>query len=877
MMRFPSGLWPSRNPAAIFWAMLEDEVTTVTIPQFVVIQGTRLGLVMRLLQMAVIVVMLLYAWIGQTWLVRTVPHASESAMSIWHTPRKANQTPMRRLAHCENSSAFWYDRQDYSDVRPQGCRSLSYEQAGTREQGAFFITTFVEEVSRWEGKGRACHAGTREECNNVLNGNFYSAVSATEICSCDFMHQYFTRDPEGESIHVSHGYQVDILHQWSRQTWVREGRFDSARVKEEYDGYDDMEWQSSILTIVQHPDGSRCTLNNKSEWTQTDGGIEGTLGEWLACADVSLNMHYSELKSSDTLTPRVRTMGITLMLKFDYRNKHAENHDGVVCYLTVRALPRWTSRPSTGVTINMPSINGSGSIYQHHVLHGVRFTTSVTGSFVTLDLSGIFRFLINFMVLFQVPRRVVHFTALYLLGLTSEVYRRAVRSKFHMLQHFRSAITRILVAEAGFRCSLEDGLAEKPEVMQRLKSKDVFERLHSIFQSQISDRILHMHDLRSIAMGFVAGSDNDGDHAISSSEFIQCYTDSDALDLSIMLRFFKLRQAHTSSEEMLVDSFRKPSDWSVETEDCLVSAVSSKGFARQTELKDQQSRQISSETVASGDDAGNDLQPCNRDEQWGVRCGAEGCCHSEAEQSKLREVEDFSPSLLKWLHVLDCKQASLLKRLERLEVKLMEQEVCSARTGPARDDCTTLVHATQTWQGEAAPQYGQAAEGILMQLRAATCVFLPTAASVSSMEREAAILHQNIERRRVRFAAELDKRGLPMTTAAVALELLDGRCVAGELSKQLLRIISKLEVQQQQQQHLLCLFDAPQLSPLLRKVSVEVEREEPEVFNIGLPTETRGITAPAATEVAATTLADRATNIANAMDDDDDVILRFAL
>eukprot|EP00419_Tripos_fusus_P010027 CAMPEP_0172661472 /NCGR_PEP_ID=MMETSP1074-20121228/4718_1 /TAXON_ID=2916 /ORGANISM="Ceratium fusus, Strain PA161109" /LENGTH=801 /DNA_ID=CAMNT_0013477241 /DNA_START=411 /DNA_END=2816 /DNA_ORIENTATION=- len=356
-------------------------------------------------------------------------------------------------------------------------------------------------------------------------------------CPCSITEQYFTSDPEHQRLRLFHGFEIVPTH---RTDWAMRGSSRSQHITEGPLSGDRTE-KGKLLTVIQHEDGSPCTVGGRSEWNAENGmsGIVGSLQEWLNCGGVHIDSDPRTVLSDGErvvgLPSHLRTMGFAMQLSMEYtdRRHNVPDHEGVVCFLKVRIRPTWSVRKSTG----MMRI-GNESVVHTRVSTGVVVNLKVGGTFAFFELRKAVSAIAESMVLLQIPIIIVRFIALYCMGFISEMYRRAYRTSVNIYKEFHTTCARMMVMEVGFRGLLGGVWKGRVGHSHGLTIDNVFDHLCDIFHDAIDDGQLNGADLKRLVALMFADLDHDDTGSIACSEFINSCMMHDCVNVQDMVRFF---------------------------------------------------------------------------------------------------------------------------------------------------------------------------------------------------------------------------------------------------------------------------------------------------------------------------------------------------
>jgi len=168
--------------------------------------------------------------------------------------------------------------------------------------------------------GLSCGLQAEEWCRNRSATANYAVDASAGTCSCNVDQQYFMANPEAQRMLLFHGYEVDVTG-GTNPRLVRGSSASGTHAQGTMPG--DMKvTQGHLVTRIQTPNGEPCKVGGRSDWSEADAraGIGGELSEWLACAGVNLDTEPQSITPAAAFPPHLRTMGLTLQLRLDYRN-----------------------------------------------------------------------------------------------------------------------------------------------------------------------------------------------------------------------------------------------------------------------------------------------------------------------------------------------------------------------------------------------------------------------------------------------------------------------------------------------------------------------------------------------------------------------------
>eukprot|EP00419_Tripos_fusus_P005749 CAMPEP_0172678998 /NCGR_PEP_ID=MMETSP1074-20121228/15765_1 /TAXON_ID=2916 /ORGANISM="Ceratium fusus, Strain PA161109" /LENGTH=756 /DNA_ID=CAMNT_0013497107 /DNA_START=161 /DNA_END=2428 /DNA_ORIENTATION=- len=431
--------------------------------------------------------------------------------------------------HCDKPWDYWYNSST-GRFKPQGCEQLPPWDAVRLEDGGAFVTTHVRERLSWEQVTGPCTTNVREQCALIQGSN----MTTNRSCACTLDRDFFTLKPEGQQLIFFHSFHVDAgAHSMSSR--IRGVNHESHRMKEAARGIVHLEGKT--LTMFLKTDGTACAVGGRSEWDHVGAqhGIAGTLGEWLACAGISLDDRPRDF------APHFRTWGVTLQLALNYRNHHLNDdvHD-VLCRVTVEAQTRRTAAPVMHDLVQVPQVDGVLKTERLRQVHGVLLSTRVSGDYREFNAYATISTLLELFVLFQVPPFIIRLVALHCLGALSQVYRHARSTRLNIYSHFHCGIARMLLAEIGFHGLLGSSRQEGLTGQGCLSEEHIVAHMQDIFHEQVKKGVLAADELERIGCvvfrHLQRGSNSSG---VSCGDFIHACTFEDTLDSELMIRVLR--------------------------------------------------------------------------------------------------------------------------------------------------------------------------------------------------------------------------------------------------------------------------------------------------------------------------------------------------
>jgi len=261
--------------------------------------------------------------------------------------------------------------------------------------------------------------------------------------------------------------------------------------------------------------------------------------------------------SVEGLPPHLRTMGFAAEIRLQYLNNHGMDElVDVVCLVTVHVTPVWTIRESTDFAQFAAFSEGGQQSMRLRTANGVLVTLKVGGEIRSFSLERLVSFLVQALVLFQIPFYVTQFVAMNGLGFMSEIYRKAKRSQLNVFTMFYSAITRMIMAEMGFRGLVGDFTGSMSN-LQGIDKRCLYNHLRDVFHDEISNGILQTHEVKKMALATFAHLDANKSGFVSCPEFIKGLTAEESISLLNAAKFFDEDQETGLMQRIMDDSMQR--------------------------------------------------------------------------------------------------------------------------------------------------------------------------------------------------------------------------------------------------------------------------------------------------------------------------------
>jgi len=180
----------------------------------------------------------------------------------------------------------------------------------------------------------------------------------------------------------------------------------------------------------------------------------------------------------------------------------------------------------------------------------------VKGHIYTSGWFPMVRGFVDILVVLTVPKLVVYFIAMYMMGLVSEVHRSAARTKLNVFGKFHGCIAKTFLAEVAFR-GLLNNFTDRMKDLGTVTPQVLLKRLERIFGESLRE-----DELTGMAAVVFSSMDKDHNGEIGCREFIEASTHDGEIPISLMTRFFQVRHGARLGrlQEMLQEMLREMLD-----------------------------------------------------------------------------------------------------------------------------------------------------------------------------------------------------------------------------------------------------------------------------------------------------------------------------
>eukprot|EP00931_Biecheleriopsis_adriatica_P052325 TRINITY_DN30426_c0_g1_i2.p1 TRINITY_DN30426_c0_g1~~TRINITY_DN30426_c0_g1_i2.p1 ORF type:complete len:832 (+),score=86.64 TRINITY_DN30426_c0_g1_i2:48-2498(+) len=579
------------------------------------IRNARLGLFLRLLQLSTLLYLYLIPSTSAPW--NRVYQPQLHTFAMWFTEGGPTEASDSRF--CTDPQAYSYNWSSEFAYKPAGCKSMSLlERTRKMNSKEYFVTTFAQDTNSWSGVDATCNQKAEEKC--MSEGGRYT-VSGDE-CFCDRSEEYFSQNPAGTIVNLVHGYQVAYQDPFGAPVQVGE---------------------RAPRTVFYSAAGSQCSFGEgKESWSREDqaSSISVSLHELLSCAGLDLDAESDAIRSNlegEAGAPTARLTGAKLRMEFMYENQnvHKESGDDILCKVMVHANPQWSSKQEVQ-HIEVPSPSSTGARYSitRH-LYGIEIEASGGGRMAFFDLLSLTDAMAYTFVILHIPRYLVSFIALHLVGVLSQVYLAAAREVLSMQQKATAACARLASFEAGFRL-LSGQIECKNGLGEKISTDRMYYILQYLFQAEGHNHGLNEAELHNMAQFVVSTIDSDSNGLVSMHDFVSACNHDEPMRLGLVGSFFNEHRKLSIMEQVFSERQIVP---------CR------KRLSRKRTLFDIESQNTTQNMLTSIlGTSGNgtpDLQEGNqRDsiEEEVSKTGRHGMMEAETDNNKAEELDDEKES-----------------------------------------------------------------------------------------------------------------------------------------------------------------------------------------------------------------------------------------
>jgi hypothetical protein len=282
-------------------------------------------------------------------------------------------------------------------------------------------------------------------------------------------------------------------------------------------------------------------INGRSSFLPEHGDIGGTVEDWVACGDLTLDDQSEKTRSFDkdeNMAPHLRLTGVKVTLQMSYTNRHEDIKGDVatVCEIQVNVNAAWVSRPTTDQTVLADSALGITETRQRYrYAYGVAFAFEKRGSFSYMSPYALLSAVVNVIVILGFPGKMIRLIALYCLGLVSKVYSKVLRKPFNILRSFHVLGARMLAASAGFR-TISNQVGTSAAMVEALPEETFRRLMEDVLRKHMPGMLEeNIVDMAAVVM---EGLDADHEKNVDMGEFVQAVAGEADMSAATLVKFF---------------------------------------------------------------------------------------------------------------------------------------------------------------------------------------------------------------------------------------------------------------------------------------------------------------------------------------------------
>jgi len=415
------------------------------------------------------------------------------------------------------------------------------------------------------GVDSAACAQLQTLCN--ASSDTFSIVVGSDECKCLIFNEYYLKNQEKSKFYLRHAYKVQ--DSWTGTSYQL-GSSSQPFYTSEYKGVSTRK-DGKLLTKIQKTDGTLCTVGGRSEYLPEHGDIGGSVEDWLACGDYTLDSQSENTRSfmeGENMAPHLRTTGVKIQLEMMYSNQHPDIQGDVatVCVMTVLVTPAWNSRTSSDYTILRDATLGlSETRLRYRYAYGITFSFKKTGSFSYMNPYALLSAVVNVVVLLGAPTAIVRIIALFAIGTVSKIYRSVLRHHFNIKESMHGLAARMMVASMAFR-ALTGQMGKRVDELKPMEEGDIKRFMFQAFNvpddegspgddmwakgREETENVggISRRSVEKLAEVVYQGLDVDAGGDVDPREFMKAVGSEEHLSPEIMLQFFGKRGCRLPTE-----------------------------------------------------------------------------------------------------------------------------------------------------------------------------------------------------------------------------------------------------------------------------------------------------------------------------------------
>jgi len=555
--------------------LLIDTIERVQLPKAIIIRNTRLGIFLRILQAAAVVMVMWMVFSSKRYLYQVLP---KGYIAFWIGGVGNDFQQGFNNAFCDKTVAHKYDY-DYGgdwQYTDYNCTQLDAEDAYWKEGPDTMYIPLSYTENTWQR-----HDLVDGLCSDVVAecGTSWTQVRlhGKDMCECRTKNHFFVVGQESYTIGFEHFYERDRMYaeQYYAEETDAKGRQHSmvSCKKEGWNCEDPKGDNSELMTVVvvDTPGGvskpilisvapSSISIPLKEILDQSGVNLETTLNKdtqrnLFKCGSPGAPQRRCEGDGDNDCCredvkefPLVRQSGLEVYMDMEYMNKEyialsikhipadwsdmqkMEKHGGPMCLIRIKANPVWIGRPKTDCERTPNTASGfQGSCTQRYY-YNLQVVFQAGGRFGYFDPVQLAITVGAGLVYLSVPLAVISVLSMYLLGPLSKVYYAADKQNMRIADEVVGLVSRMVTASYAFRHVANEDQIITPErllleIQRGFGEKDSEHKLTEIEQVRLAELVFERLD-------------KDGSGQIGLQEFVAAFTAGDSVGLEECVHFF---------------------------------------------------------------------------------------------------------------------------------------------------------------------------------------------------------------------------------------------------------------------------------------------------------------------------------------------------
>jgi len=560
-----------------------DEWVGVNLPKTVFVQNYRLGLIDGFLKVCVISYVVATLFLsGAESDISSVSYAPSSIISFWSEFASYNDVVQKDMRSdlCDPAKNNKYDY-GYSPnwiYENHLCTWLHKRDRAIKLEDSLFVPTYSESAFDIIKKGSKVSAGgscSDADCDSSkigvckLSSNGWKSdlfdADGNCVCKCSSSKNEFAVGVEGITLHFLH------LPVWpvKSRPWIKQQGLETLpkNQKEVWKG-------EEMVTIVRDI--------NKKEFARfgTDEEVQLKIGDILRMGGPkghtldetnkvdnrtnSLIGHATHPQTGLQADPHLRITGANVNIMVSYHNTKSDQNDhqdlpGVVCYVDIEIVPRWTGLP-IGDVANVETSGDHEQQISSRYYYGLKIRFIPSGKFEFFSLNKLLTYLASAIVYLTVPNFLMVLFTKFCLGTLSEMYYKAQCTLLDFWELFSGQVVRALVGLYCYNAIAAKGERQLADKQGRNRSpSELTEKNRVLEKSFLHECLVDLfeeHDgldddeIDTIQRVLTKVLDKAGNHTVSQQAFVEAAVNADVGNMRGWAKLFDMDRRPCCLERM---------------------------------------------------------------------------------------------------------------------------------------------------------------------------------------------------------------------------------------------------------------------------------------------------------------------------------------